>query len=182
VRALPADPFPPPFRWSQPSGGGPAASPDTTQVVRDVPADPSTSRAVSADRTQVVRSTAPERSPGASTPAAGPAAEATQVVTRRPEPPRGRRPARPAPLFGPPPSERTQLVPGAVPARFAGSGVAPPEETAPPWATAAARSEGLQGRELFVRGSSGPNLAAVVGTGAVLVLVVLVLVLSFLLA
>jgi hypothetical protein len=60
--------------------------------------------------------------------------------------------------------------------------VAPPEETAPPWATAAARSEGLQGRELFVRGSSGPNLAAVVGTGAVLVLVVLVLVLSFLLA
>ena len=107
------------------------------------------------------------------------------MVPRRPEALRARRPARPtnpAGRFGPPPSERTQLVPGAVPARSVGGGGRPRGETAPPWATAAARSEGLQVRELFVRASSGPNLAAVAGTGAVLLLVVLVLVLSFLLA
>jgi hypothetical protein len=79
------------------------------------------------------------------------------------------------------PPERTQFVPGAVPVRAAGGGVARPEETAPPWASAAARSEGLQGRELFARGP-GPRAGAVLGTVAVLLLVALVLVASFALA
>jgi hypothetical protein len=164
-RPLPADPFPPPFRWSSPDDPDDPdgeASPDITQVVRGAPGP-------AADRTQVV--------------ATGRAPEETQVVpgratpTRFGPPPPPRAPARP-PL---PTPERTQFVPGAVPARAAGGGVARPEETAPPWASAAARSEGLQGRELFARGP-GPRAGAILGTVAVLLLVVLVLVVSFALA
>ncbi|WP_345341226.1 hypothetical protein [Actinomycetospora succinea] len=167
-RPLPADPFPPPFRWSaQDADAG--TSPDTTQVVPDAPGP-------AADRTQVVARDEP-------------APEATQVVRRRPEPPpplpppRGAAtwrsgPARPGP---PPPPERTQFVPGAVPARAAGGGVARPEDTAPPWASAAARSEGLQGRELFARGP-GPRAGVILGTVALLLLVAIVLVASIALA
>ena len=154
-RALPADPFPPPFRWSTEGTDG-HTSPDTTQVVRDA-AGPA------ADRTQVV-------------PRGGPEPEATQVVRRSSVPPRGA-----PPRAAPPASERTQFVPGSVPARSAGGGVARPEETAPPWAAGAARSEGLPGRELFARGP-GPRAGAILGTAAVVLLVLVVLVASIALA
>ncbi|MDF2977891.1 MAG: hypothetical protein K0S40_2619 [Actinomycetospora sp.] len=166
-RPLPADPFPPPFRWSttdepDDTDGAGEASPDTTQVVRGA-AGPA------ADRTQVV--------------ATGRAPEETQVVPARVVPTRSGPPPPPQGSGRPPvpPPERTQFVPGAVPVRAAGGGVARPEETAPPWASAAARSEGLQGRELFARGP-GPRAGAVLGTVAVLLLVALVLVASFALA
>ena len=108
-----------------------------------------------------------------------PVPEATQVVPRRPAAPRfPSGPSRPGP---PPPPERTQFVPGAVPARAAGGGVARPEDTAPPWASAAARSEGLQGRELFARGP-GPRAGVILGTAALLLLVAIVLVASIALA
>ena len=159
-RPLPADPFPPPFRWATEGADDEGASPDTTQVVRDATGP-------AADRTQVVPRGAPEP-------------EETQVVRRSSVPPRGA-----PPWTGPavPPSpERTQFVPGAVPARSAGGGVARPEETAPPWAAgAAARSEGLQGRELFARGP-GPRAGAILGTVAVVLLVLIVLVASIALA
>jgi hypothetical protein len=153
-RPLPADPFPPPFRWATSGNGDASASPDTTQVLRD--------SGPPADRTQVVHRAAPEP-------------EETQVV-RRPPPPRGG-PPRSTPL-----PERTQFVPGAVTARSAGGGVARPEETAAPWAAgAAARSEGPQGRELFARGP-GPKAGAILGTAAVVLLVLVVLVASIALA
>ncbi|PVZ09642.1 hypothetical protein [Actinomycetospora cinnamomea] len=162
-RPRPVDPFPPPFRWSAREGAAAEASPDTTQVVHGGGA--------SADRTQVVP--------------AGRPPEETQVVPARAVPGRPTHGAPPSwptgPARPPAPPERTQFVPGAVPARAAGGGVARPEETAPPWASAAARSEGLQGRELFARGP-GPRAGAILGTAAVLLLVLLVLVASFVLA
>jgi len=154
-RPLPADPFPPPFRWSTEKTDG-YASPDTTQVVRDA-AGPA------AERTQVVTRRVPEP-------------EVTQVVRRSSVPPRGV-----PPRAAPPAPERTQFVPGSVPARSAGGGVARPEETVPPWAAGAARSEGLPGRELFARGP-GPRAGAILGAAAVVLLVLVVLVASIALA
>jgi hypothetical protein len=56
-----------------------------------------------------------------------------------------------------------------------------PRRPRPPWTdAAAARSEGLQGRELFARGP-GPRAGVILGTSAVLLLVAIVLVASFLL-
>ena len=155
-RPLPADPFPPPFRWSTEGTDDRDTSPDTTQVVRDA-AGPA------ADRTQVVTRGAPEP-------------EVTQVVRRSSVPPRGA-----PPRAAPPAPERTQFVPGSVPARSAGGGVARPEETVPPWAAGAARSEGLPGRELFARGP-GPRAGAILGAAAVVLLVLVVLVASIALA
>ncbi|MDD7966266.1 hypothetical protein [Actinomycetospora lemnae] len=168
-RPLPADPFPPPFRWS--AEDAEEASPDTTQVVRGA-AGPA------ADRTQVVSRQDRE-----------PVPEETQVVRRRgaaappwpaPERGTGRSPWAGGPARQPPP-ERTQFVPGAVPAHAAGGGAVRPEDTAPPWASAAARSEGLQGRELFARGP-GPRAGVILGTVALLLLVAIVLVASIALA
>ena len=97
------------------------------------------------------------------------------MVRRSSVPPRG------VPPRAAPPPERTQFVPGSVPARSVGGGVARPEETVPPWAAGAARSEGLPGRELFARGP-GPRAGAILGTAAVVLLVLVVLVASIALA
>ena len=61
----------------------------------------------------------------------------------------------------PPPSAPSSCR-GRCPRASAGGGVARPEETVPPWASGAARSEGLPGRELFARGP-GPRAGAILG-------------------
>lgn len=180
------DPFPPPFRWGDGSGTGSGdPSPDSTQVVAA-----SLARAVEAapERTQVV----PAPGPGAAPPGGrADAAEPTQVVGRSrvrgadprratPGPPRSRPLAPPA---APAPPERTQFVPATALARAGERRAVPARETVPPWADerSAPPSDGRrQGRELFVRGT-GPSAATIAGTAAVVLVVAVVLVLSFVL-
>lgn len=175
------DPFPPPFRWDgapeadappgadvDPTGSDlPGSAPDATQVVaarRAAGEEP--------ERTQVVRG-------GTGAPAG--AADATQVVgrPRAPDPRLG--PARSGPPVGPP--ERTQFVPGAALTRAGDLRSVPARRTVPPWVDE--RSVGpadarRPGREVFAR-RRGPSPAAVIGTAALVLVVLVVLALSFLL-
>jgi hypothetical protein len=149
------DPFPPPFRWGDTQAPSDPA-PEVTQVVeRD------------AESTQVV----PGPSSGGFRPAGGPT-------------PTGPPPADPAgfrpPSFAPPP-ERTQVVPGGIAGRRPSAPV-PAAHTTPPWVDRAPdrvdRSpSGMQGSEVFL--GRRRELASVIGTAAVIAVVILVLVLSF---
>ncbi len=173
---LPADPFPPPFRWSN-------QGPDTTQVVRAVETQPGAEvtqivhtctgspAPAAADATQVVRQPAADATQLARQPAAdatqvvrGPAcagADRTQVVPRASWPPAGS----PTPLQPTWPPAATQ--PGGV----------PPHWTSPPWLSGApAPGPGWTptGADFFADSTPRKPVALLVSGAILLVLVALV--------
>lgn len=172
---LPADPFPPPFRWSSQGTDGtqvvpavatqpgaevtqivhtctasPAPAADATQVVRQPPADATqVVRQPAADATQVVRQPASAE------------ADRTQVVQRASWPPAG---------------SPTPLQPNWPPAATQPGGV-PPHWTSPPWLSGApAPGPGWTptGADFFADSTPRKPVSLLVTGAVVLVLVALV--------